>query len=249
MARLTPEENCRVSQAKPEVAPAIFRPIAGGYDLFAEVFSFGQNRKWRTELVSRAAPEAALTLDVATGTAGVALELADRIGGNIVGVDLVPEMLKVGRRKVRAAGLIERITLLSGRAEQLPFGDATFDGLTFTYLMRYVEDPAVTLRELVRVVRPGGRIASLEFHVPPRVHWRLLWWAYTRTALPLLGALAGKGWFRVGRFLGPSISGFYRRYPLGKQLDFWRNAGLEGVGCRLMSLGGGVVMWGTKAGG
>jgi demethylmenaquinone methyltransferase / 2-methoxy-6-polyprenyl-1,4-benzoquinol methylase len=99
------------------------------------------------------------------------------------------------------------------------------------------------------VVKPGGRIASVEFHVPPNRFWWGWWWLYTRAVLPVAGFLAGGGaWFRVGRFLGPSISDHYRRYPLDWTIDAWRRAGFVDVGSRIMSLGGGLVMWGSKAG-
>jgi demethylmenaquinone methyltransferase / 2-methoxy-6-polyprenyl-1,4-benzoquinol methylase len=139
-----------------------------------------------------------------------------------------------------------RLDFLIAKGERLPFADDTFDALTFTYLFRYVEDPAATLRELVRVVKPGGRIANLEFFVPPHPLWRGLWWLYTRGLLPLAGLLFGKGWYEVGRFLGPSISEHYRRFPLEAQVRDWQAAGIGRFGYEQMSLGGGIVMWGTK---
>ena len=129
----------------------------------------------------------------------------------------------------------------------MPFPDRTFDALTFTYLLRYVDDPKETLRELFRVVKPGGTVASLEFFVPPHRSWRALWWLYTRLVLPVGGLITGGAeWFRVGRFLGPNISGHYRRYPLSWTVQAWREVGFEDVGVRVMSLGGGLVMWGTR---
>ncbi len=137
-----------------------------------------------------------------------------------------------------------------GRAEQLPFPDAAFDALTFTYLMRYVADPAATIWELARVVRPGGYIASLEFAVPSYPLWSACWFCYTRLVLPLAGlATGGRDWYAVGRFLGPSISAHYHRYPVPWLRDAWRAAGIESVETRPMSLGGGLVMWGRKVGG
>ena len=100
---------------------------------------------------------------------------------------------------------------MQGEAERLPFADGEFDALTFTYLLRYVDDPSQTMRELARVVKPGGRIASLEFAVPPSAIAHALWVLYTRVGLPALGRLVSRDWYEVGRFLGPSISGFYRR--------------------------------------
>ena len=172
-----------------------------------------------------------------------------RTSSDIVGVDLTRNMLARGQENVAEAGMGERISLVAGRAEQLPFPDGAFDALTFTYLLRYVDDPRATLSELARVVKPGGAVASLEFLLPPSRFWRFWWWLYTRLVLPLGGWLTGgREWFRVGRFLGPNISQHYRRYPLSWTEDAWRRAGFEDVGVRVMSLGGGLVMWGTRRG-
>ncbi|HTS99069.1 MAG TPA: class I SAM-dependent methyltransferase [Streptosporangiaceae bacterium] len=232
-------------------AQHLFAPLPQRYDQLAEILSFGQNGRWRRAMVSMAAPAAGQTvLDVASGTAGVAMQIATRTGASVVGLDLTEQMLRQGRRNVAAAGLGGRIGLTAGRAEQLPFADATFDALTFTYLLRYVLDPQATLAELARVVKPGGRVASLEFLVPPSRFWRPWWWLYTRLLLPAGGLVTGgREWFGVGRFLGPSISGHYRRYPVSWTAEAWRQAGFTDVGFRVMSLGGGLVMWGTRAGG
>jgi len=229
-------------------ARELFAPIAESYDRYARLLSFGQDGRWRTFLVSRLEASAEDTIvDVACGTGSVAVELVRRYGCTVVGVDQSVEMLAAGRRRVAAAGLADRITLLHAQAEALPLAAASFDGLTFTYLLRYVDDPEATLRELARVVRPGGRIASLEFHVPRNPGARLAWEIYTRVGLPVLGRVVSRGWGEVGRFLGPSIRDFCRRYPIERQVELWRAAGLERVQARTMSLGGGVVIWGTKA--
>ena len=229
----------------------LFSGLPRRYDLLAEVLSLGQNGRWRREAVDHLVPaHPSRVLDVATGTAGVALQLAERTGALVTGIDLTEAMLRRGAANVDRAGLRPRIALVAGRAEQLPFRDGTFDGLTFTYLLRYVDDPAATLAELARVVKPGGPMASLEFYVPPNPFWRLWWWLFTRLVLPVAGLVTGgREWARVGRFLGPNISGHYRRYPLEWTVEAWRKAGLDHVGNRIMSLGGGLVMWGTKPGG
>jgi demethylmenaquinone methyltransferase/2-methoxy-6-polyprenyl-1,4-benzoquinol methylase len=199
-------------------------------------------------MVSRVLPADGVILDVASGTAGVALQLAARSQARVVGIDLTEQMLRQGLARVEAAGLRRRIALVSGRAERLPFPDGHFDALTFTYLLRYVQDPQATLAELARVLKPGGTMASLEFCVPDGVVWHPAWWAYTRIALPAGGLLlGGREWLRVGRFLGPNISGHYRRYPVDWTVRAWEKAGLTDVGTRVMSLGGGLIMWGTRA--
>ena len=234
-------------------ARSLFDGLADRYDLLAEVLSFGQNRRWRAKMVEAVAamdPPARRVLDVATGTAGVALMLSERTGASIVGADLTEQMLRRGRDRIIQRGKADRIGLVVARGEQLPFPDGTFDALTFTYLLRYVADPAATLQELARVVRPGGYVANLEFAVPANRLFRLGWVAYTRAVLPLAGLLTGgREWFEVGRFLGPSISAFYDRYPVWWQQDAWRAAGLEAVTSERMSLGGGLVTWARKVNG
>lgn len=229
-------------------AQRLFAPLPARYDLLAELLSMGQNRRWRTAMVDhvvRTRPR--LVLDVASGTAGVAIQAVNRSGAHVVGVDLTRDMLRQGVQNVAETGLGERIDLVNGQAESLPFPDASFDALTFTYLLRYVDEPQQALDEMARVVKAGGVVASLDFLTPPRPFWRFWWWLYTRLVLPLGGLLTGgRAWFRVGRFLGPNISDHYRRHPVPSIVEAWERAGIENVQTRVMSLGGGLVMWGTR---
>jgi demethylmenaquinone methyltransferase / 2-methoxy-6-polyprenyl-1,4-benzoquinol methylase len=209
----------------------------------AALFSFGQDPRWRRAMVDAiAATPDERVLDVATGTGLVARALRRRYGCRVVGLDQSEQMLSRARSLV--GPVYEQV--VHGEAEQLPFADGEFDALTFTYLLRYVDDPAATMRELARVVRPGGRIAMLEFHVPPRPLLYRAWWLYTRVGLPALGRLVSRDWYEVGRFLGPSIDGFWSRFPLPRVVEIWSDAGIESVQARKMSLGGGVVMWGVR---
>jgi demethylmenaquinone methyltransferase / 2-methoxy-6-polyprenyl-1,4-benzoquinol methylase len=237
-----PEVSAKTSQAR-----ELFAPLGPTYDRYARLLSFGQDPRWRSFLVSRIPASASRVLDVAAGTAAVAIEHARRAPAReVVGIDQSAEMLAAGRARVAAAGLGGRIELREGRAESLPFDDAEFDALTFTYLLRYVDDPAATMQELARVVRPGGTVAMLEFGVPRGI-WRPLWEAYVRVGLPGAGALVSPAWREVGSFLGPSIRGFYERYPVPQLLELWRDAGLRDVRVKRLSLGGGIVVWGTRA--
>lgn len=227
-------------------ARKLFAPLGPTYDRYAALLSFGQDPRWRRYLVSRVrARPGDRILDVATGTAAVAVELSRRTGCSVVALDQSPEMLETARQRVARAGLAGRISLVQGRAEQLPFEDASFDGLTFTYLLRYVEQPAETLSELARVVRSGGTIASLEFAVP-RGLWRPAWELYVRAGLPLLGRAVSPAWGAVGSFLGASIRDFDRRFPPARTRDLWHGAGIRDVRSRRLSLGGGVVTWGSR---
>jgi demethylmenaquinone methyltransferase/2-methoxy-6-polyprenyl-1,4-benzoquinol methylase len=222
-------------------ARTLFAPLGPTYDRYAALLSLGQDPRWRRFLVSRVeAGERDTVLDVATGTGAVARELVAQKGCNVVGLDQSPEMLAEARRRAPS------LTFVEGRAEQLPFPDAAFDALTFTYLLRYVADPAATLQELARVVRPGGTIAGLEFAVP-RGFWRPLWELYVRVGLPLAGRTLSRGWAEVGDFLGPSIRSFYERYPEPRLHELWWDAGIRDVRSRRLSLGGGIVTWGRRA--
>jgi demethylmenaquinone methyltransferase/2-methoxy-6-polyprenyl-1,4-benzoquinol methylase len=222
-------------------ARTLFAPLGPTYDRYASLLSFGQDPRWRRFLVSVTdAGPGRTVLDVATGTGAVARELLRQKACSVVGLDQSPEMLAEARRRLPAD-----VTLVEGNAEELPFEDESFDALTFTYLLRYVDDPPATLHELARVVRPGGTVAGLEFAVP-RGGWHPLWELYVRVGLPLAGRVISPGWAEVGGFLGPSIRRFYEEWPEPRLLDLWRDAGIDDVTSRRLSLGGGIVTWGRR---
>ena len=244
----------RIEEGEPDRkahARSMFAGLPRHYDRVAAVLSFGQDPRWRRALVAAvdAAPGERV-LDVASGTGLVAQALVRRYGCTVVGLDQSAEMLGGARARLeRDPQLAARISLVQGEAERLPFAAGEFEHLTFTYLLRYVEDPGATLRELARVVRPGGRVASLEFAVPPNPLWREAWRLYTRVGLPALGGLVSREWAAAGSFLARSIPDFYERHPLERVLELWHAAGIEAVQARRMSLGGGVVIWGTRGAG
>jgi demethylmenaquinone methyltransferase / 2-methoxy-6-polyprenyl-1,4-benzoquinol methylase len=227
-------------------ARELFAPLGPTYDRYANLLSFGQDPQWRAFLVSRIPAEALRVLDVASGTAAVAIELAQAAPERtIIGIDQSPEMLAAGRERIAQAGLAQRIELREGRAESLPFADGEFEALSFTYLLRYVDDVPTTLRELARVVRPGGVVTMQEFGLPRGI-WRPLWELYVRIGLPVAGAVIAPGWHEVGSFLGPSIRNFWKEWPEQKLLKAWHEAGIDDVHARRLSVGGGIVVWGTK---
>lgn len=229
----------------------LFAGLPRHYDRVAAALSFGQDPRWRRTMVDAIrAGSGDRVLDVATGTGLVAQGLVRRYGCSVVGLDQSAAMLDVARARLkRDEALGQRVSLVTGEAERLPFADAEFDHLTFTYLLRYVDDPGATLRELARVVRPGGRVASLEFAVPPSPLWHALWTAYVRIGLPTLGRLISREWRVTGAFLARSIPEFYAHHPLEEVVQFWSDAGIDSVHVQPMSLGGGVVMWGIRADG
>jgi len=234
-----------MQSARKRHALELFAGLPKRYHAMGALLSFGQDPRWRRMLVDAIAPRPGLRVaDVATGTGLVALALAAR-GCEVVALDQSEAMLGEARaHAARRPELAARLRFVRGEAEQLPFADAEFDALSFTYLLRYVDDPAATLRELVRVVKPGGRIAMLEFAVPRAAWAGLAWRLHTRLGLPALGRLVAPAWFEVGRFLGPSIEDFDARQP--DLPGLWRSCGIEDVHERRPSFGAAVVLWGTR---
>jgi demethylmenaquinone methyltransferase/2-methoxy-6-polyprenyl-1,4-benzoquinol methylase len=228
----------------------LFTGLPAGYDRLGSLLSLGQDPRWRRELVRGLAPSPGdRVLDVATGTGLVAQAIIERYGCAVVGVDQSEEMLaRAAERRRHDPAFGARFEPLRAEAEQLPFADAEFDALSFTYLLRYVDDPAAVMCELARVVKPGGVIGMVEFGLPPRRVLRGAWRLYTRHGLPLAGRLVSPDWHEVGRFLGPSITGFYERLPLPRLREIWEAAGIGEVRLRRMSFGAGIVMWGTRDG-
>jgi demethylmenaquinone methyltransferase/2-methoxy-6-polyprenyl-1,4-benzoquinol methylase len=228
-----------------EHALELFRGLPHRYDRMGAVMSFGQDPRWRRALVRGLAPQPGeRVLDVATGTGMVAFALAAH-GCEVVGLDQSDQMLGGARAKLAAEPeLGSRVCFVRGEAEHLPFPDRHFDALSFTYLLRYVDDRLATLRELARVLRPGGRIGMLEFGVPSSPPLRALWRLHTRRVLPVLGRLVSPAWFEVGRFLGPNIEDFYVQEP--DLVSLWRQAGIGEVRVRHMSFGAGLIMWGVR---
>jgi demethylmenaquinone methyltransferase/2-methoxy-6-polyprenyl-1,4-benzoquinol methylase len=220
----------------------LFAPLATTYDRYARLLSFGQDERWRRFLVDRVtAGPGDHVLDVATGTGSVAVELVRRRGCRVTGLDQSAEMLEAARARIPAG-----VDLVHGDADHLPFAPATFDALTFTYLFRYVDDPAATIAELARAVKPGGTVAGLEFAVPENRVARAAWDAYVHTGLPLAGRLISPGWSDVGGFLAGSVTRFWREWPLDRLLAAWHAAGIEDLRHRRLSFGGGIVIWGKR---
>ena len=224
-----------LSHETPEATAArIFEDIATDYERWTRILSLGQDRRWRESMVRGLAFDpGSRILDVAAGTGSISRALEAR-AARVVALDLSPEMLSrhPGRQRVIAV------------ADHLPFLDETFDGLAFGYLLRYVDDPVETLRELARVLRPGSPVGMVEFGRPRGVAG-ILWRVYTRLVLPGAGLFAGAGWYRVCKFLGPSIERFHDEYP--DLVSVFQEAGLIDVTVQRLSLGGGLVMWARKA--
>jgi demethylmenaquinone methyltransferase/2-methoxy-6-polyprenyl-1,4-benzoquinol methylase len=224
----------------------LFEGLPRAYDRMGAVLSFGQDPRWRRALIQAIDPRPGQRiLDVATGTGLVATALARR-GAHVTALDQSEHMLAGARRRLTEHPELQaQITLVQGEAERLPFADGEFDALSFTYLLRYVDDRAGTMRELARVVKPGGRLGMVEFGVPQSGARRALWRVHTRVGLPLLGRVISPAWVEVGRFLGPNIERLYADEPDLPAL--WRTAGIDRIGERRMSFGAGLVMWGSRS--
>jgi len=236
---MTPDRNV--------FARRLFAGIAPQYERMGALLSFGQDERWRRFLVSKTnAMPGSWVLDVASGTQLVSRALAARKNVRVVALDQSEEMLRAGREPNRIAALGDRIAPVLARAEHLPFGDGAFDALTFTYLLRYVDDPAGTVRELARVIRPGGSVAMLEFHVPRSTIARAGWWLHTRLLMRVLGAATSPAWARTVAFLGPDISRFVSSHPLEAWVRWFQRAGIQHVRTRTFLFGSAVVLWGVK---
>ena len=197
------------------VAREVFIGVPGRYDRLAYLLSFGQDRRWRRAVVARtAAGSPRLVLDVATGPAGIALAVAGATGANVAGVDLNEPMLRAGLPRIPAAGRARPGPGRRGPRRPAAVRDATFDAVTFSYLLRYVDDPAATVAEMARCLRPGGTLACLEFSPAAAGLAGRLVVLHPDGAAGARRPHRGPAWYRVGRFLGPSISVHYRQHPL-----------------------------------
>ncbi len=234
----------RLSPEAPDLARRVFSPIARDYDTPALVLSFFRYRAWHRFLLSRLdlAPGARV-LDMATGTGAIALDVLHRPGVEVVGGDATRAMLRQAQQRAESAHV--DLELVECTAEAPPFAQGAFDAITFAYLLRYVRDVPGTLGALGSLLKPGGMMASLDFAVPRGI-WYPLWRLYTDAALPAAGLLFSREWQRVGRFLGPSIREFYRRWPEHALLSAWRDAGFCDVRSRRLTLGGAIAIWGTR---
>jgi demethylmenaquinone methyltransferase/2-methoxy-6-polyprenyl-1,4-benzoquinol methylase len=228
-------------------AVQLFAGLPGRYERMGAILSFGQDPRWRRTLAAATRlSSGGRALDVATGTGAVAREVLRRNpGASVVGLDQSEPMLREGVRRSGEPEVEGRARFVLGRAERLPFPDQSFDAVTFTYLLRYVDDPESTVGELARVLRPGGTMAGLEFHVPEDP-WYRVWNVYCRGVMPAIGRAVSPAWHEVAAFLGPNIETYVRAHPLTEQLAWWRRAGITDARARRMTFGSAVVTWGTK---
>jgi demethylmenaquinone methyltransferase / 2-methoxy-6-polyprenyl-1,4-benzoquinol methylase len=228
------------------LAKELFRGIAPEYDLWAMLLSIMQYRHWHSVLLAALKPAAGESvLDVSTGTGAVAIDLARR-GCQVTALDLSIDMLTTAARRVKESNLTSSVNMVRGRAEELPFPDASFDAVSFTFLLRYTENTNRPLEEIMRVLRPGGRVAMLEFGVPQSPAIRPLWRLYSNRILPFMSQFAPGGWDVVGDFLGPNISSFISEHPISSLVADWQRLGFAAIRSYELSAGGAFVMSARK---
>jgi demethylmenaquinone methyltransferase/2-methoxy-6-polyprenyl-1,4-benzoquinol methylase len=170
----------------------MFSRIAPRYDFLNRLLSLGVDRRWRRLAVAETVPSTGgRFLDVATGTADMALEILRQKGGGaaVAGADISLEMMRVGREKCRKAGAAGRVAFVRAPGESLPFRDGAFDSSCVAFGIRNVVDRERGLREMCRVVRPGGRVVVLEFSTPRSALFGALYRFYFTRVLPRIGGL------------------------------------------------------------
>lgn len=215
---------------------AMFDNIAQRYDFLNRVMSLGIDQRWRrltVDALALSGLESPRVLDLATGTADLALRIAaSHPAVRVVGLDPSVGMLEVGRTKIAASKAATRVELVEGDAQALPFGDSTFDGVTMAFGIRNVPDRAKALREMSRVVRPGGRIAILELSEPRSGILGPLARFHVHHIVPFLGGLISGS--KEYRYLQTSIAAF----PAPEDFaEIMRQAGLEVLQVRPLTFG------------
>jgi demethylmenaquinone methyltransferase/2-methoxy-6-polyprenyl-1,4-benzoquinol methylase len=211
----------------------MFAGIARRYDLANKLISLGHDGHWRREAAAAAAPgRVGLALDVATGTGDVGFELLER-ADRVVGVDLTPAMLEKADDKARTRGAGDRFQLAVADGLRLPFADGTFDCATNAFALRNFADPALALSEMRRVVRPGGRVVSLELTRPRSSMLRLAHRAYMEGLVPLIGGAASGGHVRAYWYLPTSV---HRMVPAEELAEVMRRVGFSRVTYRLYNM-------------
>ncbi|GIV57373.1 MAG: bifunctional demethylmenaquinone methyltransferase/2-methoxy-6-polyprenyl-1,4-benzoquinol methylase UbiE [Bacteroidetes bacterium] len=231
------------AQGKKEAVQAMFDAIAPRYDLLNRILSFGIDRRWRRQAIEMLREhQPRRILDVATGTADLAIEALTLEPEKVVGVDISEEMLRVGREKIERLGLTDRITLRRGDAERLPFSDAQFDAVLVAFGVRNFENLEQGLRQIARVLRPGGVLVVLEFSHPRRFPVKQLYEFYARHILPRIGSSVSKD-EGAYRYLPESIAAF----PDGPRfLDIMQQVGFSDLRWKPLTFGIASLYRGTR---
>lgn len=195
--------------SKKKQVSKMFNNIAPYYDFLNRFLSLGIDTIWRTKAIkelSQVAPKQ--VLDVATGTADVAIEIANKLDvQKVIGLDIAEEMLQIGRKKVRKQELVDKVELIGGDAENLPFEDNTFDAITVAFGVRNFEHLEAGLKEMQRVLKPNGKVVILEFSKPHVFPFKQLFNFYFKNVLPFIGKMTSKD-PKAYRYLYESVQAF-----------------------------------------
>lgn len=204
------------SEGKTEQVEHMFDNIAHSYDLLNHLLSLGIDRSWRRKTLDTLRDEShARVLDVATGTGDFAILACKRLGvEQLVAVDISEGMMDVGRQKAEAAGLGETIAFKHEDCEHLSFADESFDAVISAYGIRNLSDLDAGLREMVRVLKPGGVAALLELCVPRRFPMKQLFWLYSHAVMPLVGRIVSRD-KRAYAYLPATME----RFPHGEEME------------------------------
>ncbi len=226
----------------------MFAEIARRYDLLNRLLSLGIDQSWRRRTVRRVVPQgAAPILDVCTGTGDLALAYWRQAPGRrIVGADFCRPMLAIARKKLYRAGAEESIRLVEADALRLPFGDDLFQIVCVAFGLRNVADTQAGLREMVRVCRPGGKVAVLEFSLPTNRLLQAIYGWYFRNVLPRLGQSLAPNTQGAYNYLPASVAPFPQAEAL---LECMQAAGLAALGCESFTFGIVTLYVGEKPGG
>jgi demethylmenaquinone methyltransferase / 2-methoxy-6-polyprenyl-1,4-benzoquinol methylase len=202
------------AEKKQQVAE-MFNNISKRYDLLNHLLSLNIDKGWRRKVVALVkSDQPKVVLDVATGTADLAIALAKGTGAEITGADISEGMLSVGREKIEKKGLSPKIVLELGDSENLPYPDNTFDAITVAFGVRNFQNLHNGLKDMARVLKPGGQLVVLEFSQPQRFPFKQIYWFYFKAVLPTVGKLISKD-PRAYTYLPESVAAF----PYGKRFE------------------------------
>ena len=230
-------------EGKKKQVTRMFDNISGDYDRLNRVISFGTDIRWRKRVVAiLAARKPKRILDIATGTGDLAIALKKTGADHIVGLDISPGMLEIGKQKVKARKLDQTIDMVIGDSEQLQFDDASFDAATVAFGVRNFENLQTGLKEIYRVLRPGGTFVVLETSVPSRFPFKQGYQLYTRYLLPAIGKVFSRD-RSAYRYLSESAAAF----PYGEAFNnILKEIGFIGIECRPQTFGVASIYIATK---
>ncbi|WP_027881047.1 bifunctional demethylmenaquinone methyltransferase/2-methoxy-6-polyprenyl-1,4-benzoquinol methylase UbiE [Mesoflavibacter zeaxanthinifaciens] len=241
MTKVNPYKNSDLG--KKEQVTKMFDTISKDYDGLNRVISFGIDIKWRkrvVEIVKKQQPKT--ILDIATGTGDLAINLAETSAEEIVGLDISPGMLEVGKEKVKAKQLNNRVKMIIGDSENMPFEDNTFDAITVAFGVRNFETLENGLKDILRVLKPGGTFVILETSVPTKFPFKQGYKAYSKFILPSIGRLFSKD-KTAYKYLSESASVF----PYGEALNnILRNIGFINVEDKPQTFGVATIYTASK---